>query len=87
MKNKKKLKVLSILLLLLGVVLMVPGIVRVVLVFLHPEENISIIGGADEPSLWFWFWWRGTRIIIQVLVGIACIVVGTVMLRKGGRND
>ncbi len=90
MKRKIDPKTASIVLIVSGVLLILLGILRIVLIVMLANDGsgISIIGGADAPTAAYLFsrlgWRRLFSIILPVVFGILCIIVNVIdLIRRG----
>ena len=72
-----------------GVLLALGGVLRIVLIWMQARSEISIIGGADAPTvqlIWEHFGWQIIRrIILPIVFGTACAVSSAIHLKKGGK--
>ena len=86
-RRKMDPKVSAVLSIVTGVLLILYVVLRSVLFLFMREHDPSIIGGADLPTVQFLLQKLGWRYILQIVVGIACIVTGIIELKQGGKHD
>jgi Na+-transporting methylmalonyl-CoA/oxaloacetate decarboxylase beta subunit len=86
--NRKKLKKIApIMTILTGAFLLLYVVLRVLIIWHIQADEIAIIGGADAPTAQFLLQKLGWRYILQIVVGIVCIVSGIIEMKQGGRHD
>ena len=86
-RRKLNPKVSAVLSIVTGVLLILYVVLRVLIIWHIEADEISIIGGADLPTVQFLLQKLGWRYILQVVVGIACIVTSIIELKRGGKHD
>lgn len=87
MKIRNNPQLSNILFVITGVLLALTGILRIVLHWLQYRDGIGIIGGADTPTVMLWLKTAGWRVILQILIGIVCIVTSAIRLKRKGNHE
>ena len=86
-RRKMNPKVAAVLSIVTGVLLILYVVLRILIIWHIQNDEIAIIGGADLPTVQFLLQKFGWRYILQIVVGIACIVTGIIELKQGGKHD